>query len=69
MKYLSIAALSFAIIGFISYLFIIMASAIGCCLGVTTTTFYHIIFVILILAVAIFSFCMFRGCCKINKTK
>ena len=67
--YLAIAALSFAGVGFLSYLFIIMASALGCCLGVTTTAFYHVVLVVLVLAVAIFSFCMFRGCCKINEAK
>jgi len=68
MKYLAIISLTFGIIGFISYLFMIMASALSCCAGVTTNTFYHVVIGILILAVITFATCMFNSCCKVKKT-
>lgn len=59
-------ALLFGAIGFIGYLFIILASAIGCCTGVTTSGFRIIVIVILAAAALICGFCMLNNCCKVS---
>lgn len=60
-------ALLFGIIGFTGYLFLIIASALGCCAGLTSIAFHKIILGVLVLAVIIFSICMFNNCCKVKK--
>jgi len=60
-------ALLFGIIGFVGYLFIILASAFHCCVGLTTATFYKVVLFILSAAVVTFAVCMFNNCCKVNK--
>jgi len=60
-------ALLFGIIGFAGYLFLIIASALGCCAGLTTVSYHKVVLFILSAAVAIFAICMFNNCCRINK--
>ena len=47
-------ALLFGIIGFTGYLFLIIASALGCCAGVTTIAYHKIVLFILAAAVVVF---------------
>jgi hypothetical protein len=62
--------LLFGFIGFIGYIFIIVASALGCCAGLTTLGYHKIVMGILAMAVVIFGICMVNNCCKSrNKTK
>lgn len=58
-------ALLFGIIGFAGYLFLITASALGCCVGLTSLGFHKVVMFILVAAVVIFAICMFHNCCKI----
>jgi len=60
-------ALLFGIIGFTGYLFLIIASALGCCAGLTSIAFHKIILGVLALAVVIFAICMFNNCCRVKK--
>lgn len=60
-------ALLFGIIGFTGYLFLIIASALGCCVGVTTIAYHKIVLFILSAAVVVFGICMFNNCCRITK--
>lgn len=60
-------ALLFGIIGFTGYLFLIIASALGCCAGLTSIAFHKIVLGVLVLAVVIFSICMFNNCCRVKK--
>jgi hypothetical protein len=60
-------ALLFGIIGFVGYLFIILASAFHCCVGLTTATFYKVVLFILSAAVVTFAVCMFNNCCRAHK--
>lgn len=60
-------ALLFGIIGFTGYLFLIIASALGCCAGLTSIAFHKIVLGVLALAVVVFAICMFNNCCKVKK--
>jgi hypothetical protein len=59
-------ALLFGIIGFTGYIFLILASALGCCAGLTTIVYHKIVLGILALAVIIFTICMYNNCCSIK---
>lgn len=56
-------ALLFGIIGFVGYLFLIVAGFFGCCTGITTVLFHKIVLFILSAAVIIFVICMYNNCC------
>lgn len=60
-------ALLFGIIGFTGYIFLIIASALGCCAGLTTIAYHKIILGVFALAVVIFAICMFNNCCRVKK--
>ncbi len=60
-------ALLFGIIGFTGYILLIIASALGCCAGLTTIAYHKIILGVLALAVVIFAICMFNNCCRVKK--
>ncbi len=62
-------AFLFGIIGFVLYLFLIMASFIGCCSAITTDIFQKIVMLILGIAVVTFLICMYNNCCKIRGKK
>lgn len=64
---LSNLALLFGIIGFTAYLFLIIASALGCCAGITTIGFYKMLLFILSAAVVIFGVCMYNNCYRKGK--
>lgn len=57
-------ALLFGIIGFIGYLFLIIASFFGCCAGLTTLVYHKLVLGILTLAVVVFIICMYNNCCR-----
>lgn len=57
-------ALLFGIIGFIGYIFLIIASVFGCCAGLTTLVYHKLVLGVLALAVVIFILCMYNNCCK-----
>jgi len=59
-------ALLFGIIGFAGYLFLIIASALGCCVGLTTIAYHNIVLFVLSAAVVIFAICMFNNCCRVR---
>ncbi|MBN2175814.1 MAG: hypothetical protein JW731_16915 [Bacteroidales bacterium] len=60
-------AILFGAIGFVGYLFLIIASAFGCCAGLTSLGYQKVIMGILAIAVMIFGICMFNNCSKIRK--
>jgi len=60
-------ALLFGIIGFAGYLFLIIASGLGCCAGLTTIGYHNVVLFILSAAVVIFAICMFNNCCRTRK--
>jgi hypothetical protein len=61
-------ALIFGFIGFIGYLFLIIAGFFGCCTGMTTDLFHKVVIIILITAVVLFALCMYNNCCKNRRT-
>lgn len=62
-------ALLFGAIGFISFLFLIIAGFFSCCSGVTTLIYHRIVLLILAVAVLSFALCMYNNCCKPQKNK
>ena len=61
------AALTFAVIGFITYLFIIIAGFFGCCAGISDSLYYQIIIAIISAAAITFGVCMYNNCYLTNK--
>ena len=60
-------AFLFGIIGFLLYLFLILASFFGCCTAITTVAFQKIVMLVLGIAVVAFLVCMYNNCCKARK--
>ena len=60
-------ALLFGAFGFLGYIFIILASYLGCCAQITTALYHNLIIIILVVAFALFALCMYNNCCKIPK--
>lgn len=56
--------LLFALIGFLIYLLVIVASFIGCCLGVTQVIFDQILLVLVISGLVVFGVCSYFTCFK-----
>jgi hypothetical protein len=56
------AALSFAIIGFVTYLFILIAGFFGCCVGISNSLYDQIIIAIIAAAAISFGVCMYNNC-------
>ena len=61
------ATLSFAVIGFLTYLFIIIAGFFGCCAGITDSLYYQITLAIVALGMITFGACMYNNCYLRNK--
>jgi len=61
------AALTFAVIGFITYLSIIIAGFFGCCAGISDSLYYQIIVAIVVAATIVFGICMYNNCYLQNK--
>jgi hypothetical protein len=56
------AALTFAVIGFVTYLFIIVAGFFGCCVGITDYLFNKIVLLIVAAGAITFGVCLFNNC-------
>lgn len=54
-------------IGFLFFLFTIIAGFLGCCAGITTSSYLQILNVTLIISVAIFIGCMLNNCMRSKK--
>lgn len=61
------AALSFAAIGFVTYLFIVIASFFGCCAGISEFLYHKIVIGLVVLGALVFGFCLYNNCYKISK--
>ncbi len=59
-------AFLFGIIGFLFYLFLIIAGFIGCCSSMTMEIFNKITLATLGVAVLVFIVCMYNNCCKLR---
>ena len=69
MKIFANAAFTFAVIGFVTYLCIVIAGFFGCCAGITDAVYYKIILTIVVAAAATFGVCMYNNCYLGNKQK
>ncbi|MEJ2595395.1 MAG: hypothetical protein P8100_09780 [bacterium] len=56
------AALTFAIIGFMTYLFIIIAGFFGCCAGITDFLFHKIVLILVVAGAVTFGICLYNNC-------
>lgn len=56
--------LTLGIIGFITYLFIVVASFFGCCAGIEQSHFHFIVIGISILGAVGFGACLYNNLCK-----
>lgn len=56
------AALTFAVIGFITYLFIIIAGFFGCCAGITDHLFNKIVLLLVSAGAVTFGVCLYNNC-------
>lgn len=56
-------------IGFLYFLFIIVAGFFGCCAGLTTPIFYKIILIVLGISVAGIIFCVYNNCYRNRKSQ
>ena len=64
MKLFLNAALTFAVIFFIVYLLIAIASFFGCCTGVTAFFYDRMVWILLALGILVFAFCFYNNCYK-----
>jgi len=58
------SALMFGLIGFVSYLFIIIAGFFGCCAGLSTFLYHKIVMIILVGGALTFGVCLYNNCYK-----
>jgi hypothetical protein len=56
------AALTFAVVGFITYLFIIIAGFFGCCAGITDYLFHKIVLILVVAGALTFGVCLYNNC-------
>jgi hypothetical protein len=56
------AALTFAVVGFITYLFIIIAGFFGCCAGITDFLFHKIVLILVVAGALTFGVCLYNNC-------
>jgi hypothetical protein len=56
------AALTFAVIGFVTYLFIIIAGFFGCCAGITDYLFHKIVLILVVAGAITFGLCLYNNC-------
>lgn len=69
MKFFVNFSLTFAVIGFITYLLIVIASFFGCCVGLTDFMYQKIILALVIIGTITFGVCMYNNCSKHLKNK
>lgn len=58
------SALTFAVVGFITYLFIVIASFFGCCAGISEFLYHKIVIALVVLGTVVFGFCLYNNCSK-----
>ncbi len=58
------SALTFAAIGFVTYLFIIIAGFFGCCAGISTFIYHKIVLAIVVAGAITFGICLYKNCYK-----
>ena len=56
------AALTFSVVGFLTYLFIIIAAFFGCCAGITDYLFHKIVLLLVVTGVVTFGVCLYNNC-------
>ena len=56
------AALTFAVVGFVTYLFIIIAGFFGCCAGITDYLFHKIVLILVTGGAITFGVCLYNNC-------
>lgn len=61
------SALMFAAIGFVTYLFIIIAGFFGCCAGISTFAYHKIVLLLVAAGAITFGVCLYRNCYKAAK--
>ncbi len=54
-------------VGFLYFLFLIVAGFFGCCAGLTTPIYYKIVLVVLGVSIAVIAFCMYNNCYRSGK--
>jgi len=62
LKIFANAALTFAVIGFLTYLFIVITGFFGCCVGITDLLFKKIILLLVFAGLVTFGVCLFNNC-------
>ena len=61
------SALMFAVIGFVTYLFIIVAGFFGCCAGITEYLYHKVVLLIVVSGAITFGFCLYNNCYKTSR--
>ena len=61
------SALAFAAIGFITYLFIIIAGFFGCCAGLSTFIYHKIVLAIVAIGAISFGVVFYKNCYNCTK--
>ena len=56
------ATLTFAVVGFLTYLFIIIAGFFGCCAGITDYLFHKIVLILVVAGAVTFGICLYNNC-------
>ena len=62
-------AILFGAIGFAGYLFILMASFLGCCAGLTSLFYHKVVIFVLLAAVVAFGVCLYHNCSHAAKDR
>ena len=60
---------TFSVVGFVSYLLIIISSYLGCCVGIDSLIYHRIVLGIVTLGTVILGVCLYNNCYKILKPK
>ncbi|HEY9114262.1 MAG TPA: hypothetical protein VIN10_06150 [Bacteroidales bacterium] len=62
------ATLMLGLVGFVSYLFLIFAGFLGCCLEISSLLFEKITLLTILAAGFVFTLGMYNNCCRSNST-
>jgi len=62
LKVLLNASILFAIIFFVTYILVVIASFLGCCLNLTSFFYKEIVWILVVLAIIIFGICFYNNC-------
>lgn len=61
------SALTFAAIGFVTYLLIIISGFFGCCAGISTFLYHKIVLILVVTGAITFGICLYKNCYKSTK--